>query len=318
MKRIALILPYWGRFPNYFQFYLESVRRNPTIDILLFTDDISGFDLPENVHINLMSFMEFKAKLQSAFDFPITHLQHPYNFCDFKPAYGYCLQEFLKGYDFWGHCDCDLIFGDIRHFFTEALLDRYDRLLTRGHLSLYRNDERTNNAFIDLASDSEMDYHSVFTSSPDKVWAWDEWLGTSLFWQAKRPDRLYDEIVFDDINPDFKHFVATQRRDQDRATGKANFCYQYEDGALTRLYVQDGKCVGAEPICYVHFQKRRLAIATKNFSKFWIVPNRFIDYETATAGTLKYYGHRRIIYLDSFARRSKNFLRKVRNCILRP
>lgn len=150
MKRIALILPYFGKFPNYFQFFLESIRRNPTIDLLLFTDNEFNFDYPSNVHIHDMSFEQFKAKLQTRFDFPLTHLQSPYSLCDFKPAYGYCLQEYLDGYDFWGHCDCDLIFGDIRNILTDNILSRYDRILTRGHLTLYRNDFSTNMAFMDV------------------------------------------------------------------------------------------------------------------------------------------------------------------------
>lgn len=150
MKRIALILPYFGKFPNYFRFFLESIRRNPTIDLLLFTDNEFNSDYPGNVHIYDMSFEQFKAKLQARFDFPLTHLQSPYCLCDFKPAYGYCLQEYLDGYDFWGHCDCDLIFGDIRSILTDNILSRYDRILTRGHLTLYRNDFSTNMAFMDI------------------------------------------------------------------------------------------------------------------------------------------------------------------------
>lgn len=150
MKRIALILPYWGKLPNYFQFFLESIRRNPTIDVLLFTDNKSDFDYPSNVHKYDMSFEQFKEKLQAHFDFALTHLQSPYRLCDFKPAYGYCLQEYLGCYDFWGHCDCDLIFGDIRSILTDNILSRYDRILTRGHLTLYRNNCSTNMAFMDI------------------------------------------------------------------------------------------------------------------------------------------------------------------------
>ena len=40
----------------------------------------------------------------------------PYKLCDYKPVYGLIFDEDLQDYDFWGHCDVDLIFGDIRKF----------------------------------------------------------------------------------------------------------------------------------------------------------------------------------------------------------
>ena len=56
-------------------------------------------------------------------DFEIV-LNEPYDLCDFKVAYGEIFQEYLEPYDFWGFCDCDLIYGDIRHFLTEELLEK--------------------------------------------------------------------------------------------------------------------------------------------------------------------------------------------------
>lgn len=41
-------------------------------------------------------------------------------------------QEYIKDYDFWGHCDADLIFGDIRKFVTDDILNKYDRLGVDG------------------------------------------------------------------------------------------------------------------------------------------------------------------------------------------
>ena len=95
LSSIALVLPYFGTFPNYFPLYLESCRKNPTVDWHIYTDSTVEYNYPDNVIVHQMTFQEFKAKLQQAFDFPLT-LESPYKLCDFKPTYGETLAEDLK------------------------------------------------------------------------------------------------------------------------------------------------------------------------------------------------------------------------------
>ena len=309
MNSIGLILPYWGRFPNYFQFFLESIGRNPTIDLHVFTDTLEGYCLPNNVIVHLMSLQGFKAKLQDRFDFPLNHLQSPYNLCDFKPAYGFCLQEYLKEYDFWGHCDCDLIFGDIRSFLTEEVLSSYDRFLTRGHLSVYRNNERTNRAFMEIAPVAS-DYKNVFSSSSGKVWAWDEWGGVSRFWSERRVDRQFDEIIFDDINSDYIGFLSSQKMTKDVKLKKSHFIYAYNYGRLERIGLQNGNII-KEATCYVHLQKRHLDVVTDNYGEFWIVPNKICAAGEMSVSVIRSLGGKRGLYWPSVKRRGSNFLRKI-------
>ena len=46
---ILLIIPYFGKFKNYFQLFLESCRVNSSINWLILTDDVRKFDYPKNV-----------------------------------------------------------------------------------------------------------------------------------------------------------------------------------------------------------------------------------------------------------------------------
>ena len=39
MNRIAIIIPYFGKFNNYFKFWLESARANQDVDFPVFTDN---------------------------------------------------------------------------------------------------------------------------------------------------------------------------------------------------------------------------------------------------------------------------------------
>ena len=51
MKKIAIIVPYFGEFPNYFPLFLNSCRYNPTVDWLLVTDIADPVDYPQNVRV---------------------------------------------------------------------------------------------------------------------------------------------------------------------------------------------------------------------------------------------------------------------------
>ena len=64
--------------------------------------------------------------MAGCFDFAIT-LHTPYKLCDYKPAYGEIFAPELSGYDFWGYGDMDLVFGDLRAYFTEDKLRKYDK-----------------------------------------------------------------------------------------------------------------------------------------------------------------------------------------------
>jgi hypothetical protein len=50
-RRIWLYIPYFGAFPNYFQLYLDSLKRNADcLSVFLMTDiDFSGYRVPDNL-----------------------------------------------------------------------------------------------------------------------------------------------------------------------------------------------------------------------------------------------------------------------------
>ena len=95
MYSIAYVVPYFGKFPKGFQFWLLSCKCNPSIDWLIFTDDKTPYDYPENVKVTYWTFDQMKKKVQAIYDFPI-FLERPYKLCDFKPAYGEIFADELK------------------------------------------------------------------------------------------------------------------------------------------------------------------------------------------------------------------------------
>jgi hypothetical protein len=148
---ILLIIPYFGKWPEWFLFYLETCRWNSTIDWLFFTDCQPPENAPANTKFHFIEFSDYKKlvseRLKINFDPP-----SPYKLCDIKPAYGYIHQDAIADYDFWGFGDIDVVYGDIRAFYPESILRRYNTLSTiadrvSGHFFLARNQERWINAF---------------------------------------------------------------------------------------------------------------------------------------------------------------------------
>lgn len=253
MRTIAFIIPWGGGvLPDYFPLWLETARNNRSIDFLLFTDDQREFDYPENVKRHHMGFPELKRLFQEKYNFPIA-LEEPYKFCDFRPAYGDIFSEYLVGYDFWGHCDIDMLWGDIRNFITEDVLEQYGKVYSRGHCSLYRNVQVINTWYKDLPSHGYQEWKTVF-QCPHPC-CFDEWGshcggGISCIIKA-------NEIEFYDL-PDMADL------DVSKGYFKINRWEGYEDKSLYFSYA-DGRLFscsakGEKEVIYCHFQKRGIVL----------------------------------------------------------
>jgi hypothetical protein len=149
-KKIIFLMPYFGKFPEWFPLYLESCRWNPTIDWLFFTDCPVPKNAPTNVRFVSMSFPEYQqlASQQLGVTFKT---ESSYAVCNLRPAYGIIHQEYIERYDYFGFGDVDVIYGNLRAFYTDEVLT-YNTLSTHpnsvsGHLCLIKNNEQWLNAF---------------------------------------------------------------------------------------------------------------------------------------------------------------------------
>lgn len=148
--KIMLVLPYFGQWPFWFDFFLLSCRHNPSIQWLLISNNPQPEHLPANIEYQEISFAAYSSFVSQKLDIEFTP-SHPYKLCDLKPMYGFLHQEELRNYDFWGFCDIDVIFGNLRDFLTPKLLknDVISCHTTRlsGHLALFRNTPKLREAF---------------------------------------------------------------------------------------------------------------------------------------------------------------------------
>ena len=265
---ICIIGVYFGKLPEYINLWLKSCSYNPDIDFIIFGDNKID-NLPPNVKHIPMTLQEMKKFADEKLGLD-TALYTPYKCCDFKVAYGNIFEDYLSGYDFWGHCDFDLIFGDIRGFITEKILSEYDKILSLGHLSLYRNTKEVNNRYKLPGSTNNykaVSYKTVFEN--EKSFAFDEWCGIYRIYNFNNL-KMYKKLIFADISCRFKRFRLS--------FGKGNHNNQV-------FYWQNGKVFGThykhkryftEEYIYIHFQKRGFnETVSQDCDAFYIGPGGF-------------------------------------------
>jgi hypothetical protein len=145
---ILFIVPYFGKWPMWFPAYLRSCGANPSVDWLFITDIEPPPKSPANVRFLRTTLTAVKDLASERLGFDI-QLKRGYKLCDLRPAYGHVFAEHVAGYTFWGHCDVDMVWGNIRQFIDDALLSESDVFSARmgriaGHCTLFRNTEPVN------------------------------------------------------------------------------------------------------------------------------------------------------------------------------
>lgn len=276
--KVAIIVPYFGKLPNYFQLFLDSCKKNEGFEWIIFSDDTAKFNYPSNVHLYKMSFEECKEIIQSKFDFMIA-LQKSNKLCDYKCAYGFVFQEYLQGYDWWGHCDLDQIFGDLSKFITEEMLGKYQKLFSLGHLTLYRNNFMNNRLFMSPINGRER-YKEVFMT--DSGCGFDEWLPDNINDIYLKNEPL---IMLKNMGADINPYKMTFSLVEYNITKGCyvndkikNSVFKWEDGCIYQEYMKNG-ILRRKEFPYVHLQKRKMIDIRKNtrLSSYYIIPNMFVD-----------------------------------------
>lgn len=242
-----------GAFPNTFPLWLSSVENNPSIDFLFITNKHIE-NIPKNVRLILLGLKDVKALAEQKIGMSVS-LERPYKLCDFKPAYGKIFEDYLCEYDYWGHCDLDMIFGDIRAIVSENNLKYFDKFFNEGHLSLYRNSPDVNNAY--KLYGSYYDYKLVF--SRPQNYCFDERNKINSIFEINN-FKLYNGTLYANINPAFTKFILCRLK---------NYWYQIfvcEDGKIFRYYLKHNK-LEREEFAYIHLLKRNLPLPDFDIDK---------------------------------------------------
>lgn len=308
-KSIVFIIPYFGEFNNYFQLFLNSCRFNSDINWLIYTDCKKKYDYPKNVQVKYTTFKEIQERFQNKFDFKIS-LNKPYKLCDFKVTYGYVFQEDIKDYDFWGHCDIDMIFGDIRKFYTDELLEKFEKIGFFGHCSIFKNTSEINELFKSRINGEEI-YKKVYSS--DEGYAFDEEFHDSIndiFVNQQR------KVCFEEFQANIytkssnfrltKYNFETKKYEIEK---KQKAFFIFDRGKILRVY----KNGDIKEFLYIHMQARKMKVNNNDSDYYKIIPNSFDDIEfdiNALENISKV--RNKHFNLHYFIHRSKNLIKKIK------
>jgi hypothetical protein len=130
LKKI-MITPFFGKLPEWFDKYEMAKGYDWLLD-----RDLEGF----NKRIEKLGMP------------PIT--EGTGKVWDYRCALGLLYQDEVKEYNFWGHTDFDMVYGDVEKFFPDSFLENLDihsnhSTYICGPWTMYRNIERVNNLFME-------------------------------------------------------------------------------------------------------------------------------------------------------------------------
>lgn len=253
MKSIIFIIPYFGKWPLWFDAHLLSIKANPTISWLFYTDCQIPEDAPANCTFVKSSMQEMEDLFSSKIGVSIK-VDKPYKLCDLKPSYGHVFEDRLKEFDFWGFTDIDIIWGDIRKELNQTILNNYDIISSRnglisGHFNLFRNQETVN-----------------------KLYKKNDWYKKSF---ANRDMKRFCEGTFSDITKEaikegtikvkWDRILCNKERGMDSRQEYYLDKWLWKDGKMLEL--KNGKPI--KDVMYLHFinWKRKMKYCEVEYSK---------------------------------------------------
>ena len=246
--KIKIIIPYFGKnFPLSIIPFLDSCRHNPRIDFHFFSNICLPISHISNVFYTKCELDDVRCILPSSLT---KGLRYPYKLCDYKPLYGVIFQKYLYGYDFWGYCDVDLVFGRIEDYLYSVNIDKYDRLFCFGHLTLYRNNENINYLWQKKADTLTSNFKYVCQTTLSCNF--DE-CGMNQICSRELNNRWLKFVKLLDIDWYFPYFKST-RKD---ISSFPQLIIHKPDGSLWFYYQNSDREIISEEIHYIHMFHRK-------------------------------------------------------------
>lgn len=274
---ICLVVCYFGECPAGAEVFFKSCAKNPTIDFLIFSDCLTQEMAPTNVSIHNSSLEDIRERASQTLGFPVS-LDYAYKLCDFKPAFGHIFKDDLAAYDFWGMTDLDVIFGNLRRFISNELLEAFDVITCRqdyvvGHFTLYRNQGRAKTLYRESKDFERVFRSSNFYSFTECGKQWDDF---------RRQQGIDDEhATIDSITHVVNRLAASKKiraaflplvREKEHLS-KPDWLLCWDNGRLLDMYRD-------EEIMYLHYhllpQKNLRPEWTTTPDKFYLDPQGYI------------------------------------------
>lgn len=309
--KIAFLCPYFGTFPKHIQLWLNSCATNKDTTYFLFTDDKQKLNYPDNFVVKYMTLNELKNFFQSKFNFEIS-LSGVYKLGDYKPLYGYLFEDLIKDYDAWGYLDVpDEICGDVSAFVNEKVFLKADKLMVRGHMTIFKNTPEVNKRFM-ADTGEKFNYKDIFSS--EHFFNFEEIAKGSISWiyinNKWKMDLLNDAVA--DVSGlfyDFRRSCVSEKLEYYRPS-KVPSIYARENGKIYGYFLENGKVIKREYL-YLHFKRRKMEINVPlDSDQYLIVPNGFESYTEVTADVIKQYAKKKLFYPVFWEEVKKSIVRK--------
>jgi hypothetical protein len=263
--KIVIITCWYGSYPWYFPYFIHSCIYNPTIDFCIITDNRQAIiNKPNNVKIIYKTIDEIRVTASQKLGFQVA-IENAYKLCDFKPTYGFLFSEIVKGYDFWGHGDIDIMYGDIRNFMTKEVLNNHDIISSRhdfitGTFCLFRNNMQMNTFFM-----QSKDYKKVFSSK--EHFCFDEC--NFLFIELQKGANILD------IKNDIQSMTYLVKKAQLEGKLNAFFDFIIVEGMTAKVKWDNGKIIYKDEFEGMYYNLIRYKTECKNPNVLDPIPNIF-------------------------------------------
>lgn len=264
-----------------------------------------------------MTLEQIREIAEAKFDFSVC-LKSAYKLCDYKPSYGFLFEEYINNYSYWGHCDCDLIFGKLGSFLDPLFEEGYDKIFASGHLTFYKNNFENNRRFM-KPYNGRLIYKEAFET--DNIYVFDEDIREDnvhrLFLEDKA--KVFQTDLSMNVSPSFARIRRSYYNSK-----MHNFCwepfkearYYWNDGRIIEYYLDCGRLQKKEYL-YIHLQSRKMRFSDKilHSKDIEILPDRFSDkYATPDNEKELRLWSIKFTYLRKFDVLAKKIKRKLNIC----
>ncbi len=303
--KICFVSVYLGVPPAYFKMWYESALFNKDVDFLIICDKsfynsflLLKLDLNKNVRFVIKTLQEIKEDIKKSINVESVSLNFPYKLCDYKPFWGLVYKDYLIGFDFWGYCDLDTVFGDFFNQFdlSNKKIKRYQRW---GHLFLVKNNFECTNLFLKTPTKEQKFVTYLDACSEDINVLFDELNGFYKIWQIYDKDSIKINNNFVDIKFRYFNFYDSN------GFVKNKFILLFDNGHLYSI-TKNG-CGERKELFYCHFQRRKMQyLGTSPVSKYLIINTRIIPISDESQDLQQYLKKHRLIFcLESIVFRIK-------------
>jgi hypothetical protein len=283
MAKIGMIVPYFGKWPEWINLYFYSCGQNKIVDFYFFTDCDIPENHAENLYFQKISFRDYCRMASEKLDINFAP-KTPYKLCDLKPFYGFVHADLIKDYAFWAFGDIDLVWGDIQAFYSDKLLKKYDVLSTHadrvsGHFFVMRNTEKYRHLCFKIR-------HWREKLQAEESFIMDErYFSTLLYPLSKVTRNIYlrilSKVFRQSVADRIYHYVKNTMNRLFLCNRKIYFKEQYttpriENRAVNYVYMEKGgkhlvlDMTTQRELIYLHFMKFK----TQWESGFYQIPDR--------------------------------------------